>query len=114
MHIEAETDERIDERQDEKEARIADRTDEIERHVGLPARPVRSHDQHGDQHQKGEGGPPFGAGELNRYRFAEADDQGPGEGAGRAADAAEDGGCEQRQQQIEAHEGADLHERARA
>ena len=40
LHVEAETDDRVDERDDEKEARIGDRPDEIERHVGLPARPV--------------------------------------------------------------------------
>ena len=40
LNVEAKTDERVDERQNEKEARIGDRPDEVERHVGLPARPV--------------------------------------------------------------------------
>ncbi len=54
-----------------------------------------------------------GADRLHGHRLGEADDE-PGEhGAGNAADAAEDRRRKQRQQEVEPHLRADLHQRAR-
>ena len=77
-----------------------------------PKRPIGRTNSTAHQDDEGDRRAPFRADELHRARFGEPDDEAAEHGARHAADAAEDGGREHRQQQVEAHQRPDLHQDA--
>ena len=109
LHVEAEADDGIGERHGEEEGAIGQQLD----HARPPEQTLRAQQQHGDEDEEGDGGAPFGSDELHRERFREAHDQARDHGARHAADAAQYGGSEERQQQVMAHVRADLHQKPR-
>ena len=103
LQIEAEADDAVSQRRRQEERAIAE---EIEHHVAHSEEAGRPTSSTAIRMQEGDRGAIFGADQLHRRRFGEADDQPAEHRAGHAADAAEDRGGEQRQQQVEAHERA--------
>ena len=109
LHVEAEADDRVGERHGEEEGAVAE---EVEHQSALPKMPCGRRRRMAIEDDEGDGGAPLGADELHGRRLGDADDEAGEHGARDAADAAEDGGGEERQQEVEAHLRADLHEEA--
>ena len=76
----------------------------------LPNMPCGRKSSTSDEDDEGNRRAPFGADELHGESFRQPDDEAGKHGARHRADAAEDSGGEERQQQVQTHLRPDLHD----
>ncbi len=108
LHVEAEADDAVGQRHGQEEGAVAE---QVEAHVAaLPKMPCGRSSSTSTRMTKATARAPFRADQLDGEGLRQADDQAGEHRARHRADAAKDGGGEQRQQQVEAHLRADLHE----
>ncbi len=109
LQVEAEADQPIGQRGRQEEGSV---TDEVEDHPRGSEEAGRADDENGHQDQESDGAAEAGTDQRHGRGFGETDDEAAGHRARHRADAAEDRRGEERQQQVEAHIGPDLHSEA--